>query len=130
MNHRYRLRVYYEDTDAGGVVYHANYLSFCSRARCEWVREAGVSLAQMQAEGMLMPVVSAALQYKAPAFLEDELLVLTRLIKVNRVSLVFLQQVTRYNTNELLCEATIKVACVDRDMRPQRIPQNLLKGVQ
>lgn len=130
MIHQYRMRVYIEDTDAAGIVYHANYLSFCARARIEWAREMGYEYGQMYKDGLALPVTSANLTYKAPAFLDDELSVQSQIIEVSRVSLVFSQRVKRYNTDELLCEAIIKLVCVDRNMRPQRVPEILLKGVK
>jgi tol-pal system-associated acyl-CoA thioesterase len=85
--HRYAFRVYYEDTDAGGVVYHANYLRFCERARTEAMRDAGIPHAEMTSQhGLMFMVRRVKLDYLAPALLDDSLVVVTRPLKVGAAS--------------------------------------------
>ncbi len=121
--HRYHLRVYYEDTDAGGVVYHANYLKFAERARTEALREAGHPHADMSAtHGVFFMVRRAKLDYLAPARLDDQLTVTTRVLYL-RGATVALQQTIRRDVI-LLAETEILLACVRvHDARPARIPE-------
>ncbi|THF62889.1 tol-pal system-associated acyl-CoA thioesterase [Pseudothauera nasutitermitis] len=105
------LRVYYEDTDAAGMVYYANYLRFCERARTEWLRAAGFSQQRMAAEqGLAFVVRSFQAEYRRPAVLDDSLLVLTRIERLGRASIEFAQRIVR--GDELLFEASVSVACI------------------
>nr|WP_247734051.1 tol-pal system-associated acyl-CoA thioesterase [Thauera aromatica] len=119
------VRVYYEDTDAGGVVYYANYLKFCERARTEWLRALGVGQqALLAAEGIAFVVRSLHADYLASAQLDDALEVVSRIATLRRASLQFDQQVHR--GDELLFSARVLVACVDlRRQRPAAIPPSL-----
>lgn len=119
------VRVYYEDTDAGGVVYYANYLKFCERARTEWLRALGVGQQALLAEQQLGFVVrSVQADYLAPAHLDDALEVHTRLATLRRASLVFDHRIHR--GDELLFTAQVLVASVDmRRLRPAALPASL-----
>ena len=123
------LRVYYQDTDAGGVVYHAQYLSFMERARSELLNEAGIDLARFTREhGVLFVVFQVAITYHQPARLNEQLSVSAEVAKMGRASLVFRQRVAR--GAELLAEADVTVALVDRErMRPARMPEELSKAL-
>jgi 4-hydroxybenzoyl-CoA thioesterase len=122
---RHRCRVYYEDTDAGGIVYYVNYLKFMERARTERLRELGFVQSELARE-MLFVVHSSEARYFAPARLDDELLVSAEVIELNRASLRFRQQVRRSNDEALLCEGQFVVACVRTDsMKPRAIPEAL-----
>ena len=102
-------RVYYEDTDAGGVVYHSNYLNFMERCRCDWLADMGFSVVDIQADtGIMFVVRDASLSYHKPARLFDELTVTVNALHVGKVKLVVEQNI--YNQAELLCTATIKLA--------------------
>lgn len=106
------LRVYYEDTDAGGVVYHANYLKFMERCRCEWLQRLGFDVAQMQQDdGVMFVVRQAEIEFDEPARLFDQLVVTARALHVGKVKLVVEQKI--YNLDKLLCKATIKLATLD-----------------
>ncbi|MNE21382.1 Acyl-CoA thioester hydrolase YbgC [compost metagenome] len=119
-------RVYYEDTDAGGVVYYVNYLKFMERARTEWLRALGCAQSQLAVENLLFVVHSAEARYLAPARLDDELRVSAEIIELNRASLRFRQQVWRTSDATLLCEGHIMVACVRADsFKPRAIPEAL-----
>lgn len=119
-------RVYYEDTDAGGVVYYVNYLKFMERARTEWLRALGCAQSQLAAENLLFVVHSAEVRYLAPARLDDELLVSAEVVELNRASLRFRQQVRRASDAALLCEGQIMVACVRADsFKPRAMPEAL-----
>jgi acyl-CoA thioester hydrolase len=123
-----QVRVYYQDTDAGGVVYHAQYLSFMERARSELLNAAGIDLARFTREhGVLFVVFQIAITYHLPAKLTELLTVSAEVVKMGRASLVFRQRVER--GAELLCEADVTLAIVDRErMRPARLPDQLSKA--
>jgi acyl-CoA thioester hydrolase len=119
------VRVYWEDTDAGGVVYYANYLKFLERARSEWLRSLGFEQDEMVARhDVLFVVRRVEVDYLAPARFNDVLAVTSRLLDVGRASLVMAQAITRGES--LLLDARVKVACVGaRDFRPVRIPAHI-----
>jgi acyl-CoA thioester hydrolase len=118
------VRVYWEDTDAGGIVFYANYLKFFERARTEWLRSLGVAQSALKDQGHGMFVVSeTSVRYLQPARLDDELLVTARLEAGGRASLIIAQQARRADTGALLCEGTIRIGWVDAaTLRPGRIP--------
>ncbi|MFN9477963.1 MAG: tol-pal system-associated acyl-CoA thioesterase [Betaproteobacteria bacterium] len=119
---RWPLRVYYEDTDAGGVVYYANYLKVFERCRTEWLRAVGVDQRTLAAEhGLMFVVVRAEIDYKRPARLADLLEADMHVAKLARVSFEFTQNLTR--GAELLAALRVKVACVDsRTLAPKPLP--------
>ena len=122
----HRCRVYYEDTDAGGVVYYVNYLKFMERARTERLRELGFSQSELAGENLLFVVHSSEARYHAPARLDDELLISAQVIELNRASLRFKQQVWRAADATLLCEGQFLVACVrTNSLKPRAIPETL-----
>jgi acyl-CoA thioester hydrolase len=119
------VRVYYQDTDAGGVVYHAQYLSFMERARTELLNQAGIDLARFaERNRVLFMVHRISVTYHQPARLNELLSVSAEVVKMGRASLVFGQRVER--DGELLVEADVTLALVDRErMRPARMPAEL-----
>lgn len=122
----HRCRVYYEDTDAGGIVYYVNYLKFMERARTERLRDLGFAQSTLAGEGLLFVVHSSETRYHAPARLDDELLVSAQVMELNRASLRFRQQVRRATDDALLCEGQFLVACVRADnLKPRAIPEAL-----
>lgn len=122
----HRCRVYYEDTDAGGIVYYVNYLKFMERARTERLRGLGFYQSALAGENLLFVVHSSEARYHKPARLDDELLVSADVIELNRVSLRFHQQVRRAADDVLLCEGQFLVACVRADsLKPRAIPEAL-----
>jgi acyl-CoA thioester hydrolase len=123
-DHVWPIRVYYEDTDAGGVVYYANYLKFAERARTEMLRTAGFDHVAMAAEhGVQIVVRSAAIEFIAPARLDDALEVRSRIAIMGGASFTIRQEVFRAGT--LLAAADIRLACVDSLLRPARLPPGL-----
>ncbi|WP_431052700.1 tol-pal system-associated acyl-CoA thioesterase [Roseateles sp. L2-2] len=128
--HHHELRIYWEDTDAGGVVFYANYLKFMERARTEWLRGLGFEQETMRREEGLMFVVSdTALRYLAPARLDDWLRVSVVPAEVGRASLVIDQQVWR--GEQLLTQGRIRIGCVDAiSLKPARIPARILQALQ
>ena len=120
------VRVYIEDTDAGGVVFHANYLNYMERARTEWLRSHGISLRGGMEKNMSYVVQRMELYYRAPAKLDDMLEIRAVPLAFGRVWMKFREQVVRQSDQKLLCEATVTVACVTLDTgRPQRLPANM-----
>lgn len=105
-------RVYYEDTDAGGVVYHSNYLNFMERCRCEWLSDIGFDIADIQENhGVIFVVREADIKFDLPARLFDKLKVTVQPLQVGKVKLLVEQKI--YNQEQLLCRATIKLASLD-----------------
>ena len=129
------VRVYWEDTDAGGIVFYANYLKFFERARTEWLRHLGVEQQKLREQvGGMFVVTGTQLRYHRPARLDDELIVTAALQDAGRASLTILQQALlkpEQMTDQpptLLSEATIRIGWVDAaTMRPARIPSTLLE---
>jgi len=122
------VRVYYEDTDLGGVVYYANYLKFLERARSEWLRHLGVSQSRLlEAERLLFAITAVEVRYLKPARFEDELNVTVELDRLRRASMSFRQEIYRGGEGEeLLCTAQVTAACLDADtMRPRPLPAHL-----
>ncbi|MCX4160291.1 MULTISPECIES: tol-pal system-associated acyl-CoA thioesterase [Paraburkholderia] len=124
------IRVYYEDTDAGGIVYSANYLKFFERARTEWLRASGIDQRQLADEtGTMFIVCSTALNYRAPARLDDLVTVISRVERLGRASVDFAQEAWRDDT--LLATGNIRVGCVERAaFRPAAIPPPVLAALR
>jgi acyl-CoA thioester hydrolase len=121
----WKLRVYFEDTDAGGIVYYANFLKFFERCRTEWLRALGIEQTRLAEQERLQFVVAQiAIDYLRPARLDDELAVTARIGQRGRSYLVFEQQALR--ATELLARAKVKIACVDtKRLVPARLPAEL-----
>lgn len=127
---RLPIRVYYEDTDAGGVVYHANFLRFFERCRTEWLRALGFHQTELaQRDGILFVVAAVRVEYLRPARLDDDLVIDARIATLHRSALTFVQHARR--GTEPLCRAEVKVVCVDAaTLRPTRLPQPLTNFLQ
>ena len=129
---RWASRVYWEDTDGGGIVYYGNYLRFLERARTEWLRSLGFSQRELAEEpGVLFAVVSLNIEYRRPAKLDDELVITCEPAVEGAATIRFAQQIYRsagaaLTKDALLVEASVRVACVDaRTLRPKRLPDFL-----
>ena len=131
---RWPVRVYYEDTDTGGVVYYANYLKFFERARTEWLRSAGIGQQLLsEQENVTFVVKSATIDYHAPAKLDDALEISVTIEKIGRASVNFSQSAWRQGGSEpeLLCSGQIRVGCVDSEsLRPTAIPVAVLEKIK
>jgi acyl-CoA thioester hydrolase len=127
-------RVYWEDTDAGGIVYYANYLRFLERARTEWLRSLGYSQRTLSEEqGLLFAVVNLTVDYRRPARLDDELQVSCAAVADGQVAVRFEQGVYRGNAapQTLLVQARVRAACLDaRTLRPRRLPGFLCEALR
>ncbi len=119
------FRIYYEDTDAGGVVYHARYLGFFERGRTEFFRDRGLSVQQLHEEGSLFPVLRLEIDFRHPARLDDLVRVETELVKTGKTSFVMQQRLLRSADAKLLAEGLVTLVCVDTGMKPKRLPIQL-----
>ena len=129
------VRVYYEDTDTGGVVFYANYLKFFERARTEWLRSAGIGQQALSETHRVMFVVkSTAVDYHAPAKLDDELKLTVVVERLGRASVEFVQEALRANAGsapQVLATGRIRVGCVDTEsFRPCPIPGEVLQRIK
>ncbi|MFT6195540.1 MAG: acyl-CoA thioester hydrolase [Cognaticolwellia sp.] len=131
-SHQHIVRVYYEDTDAGGIVYYANYLKFFERARTEWLRELGINQSIFLEQNIGFVVTKVAMDNKASAKLDDLLTITTTISRLKSASLVFSQQLV--NQNQItLCTSEIKVACVNLALakpKPCTIPKSILGALK
>ncbi|MBL6954552.1 MAG: tol-pal system-associated acyl-CoA thioesterase [Alphaproteobacteria bacterium] len=119
--HRFPVRVYWEDTDAAGIVYYANYLRFLERARSDLVRRAGIDqVALLDREGIVFPVRRCEIDYLQPARLDDEIQVRTRLKNLGGASMDMDQDIHR--GEEALVRAKVRLACIGPNGRPRRLP--------
>lgn len=116
------IRVYYEDTDAGGIVYYANYLKFFERARTEWLRALGVEQDFLLSNNIAFVVTQVLMDNKKPAKFNELLTVSSQISTLKRASMVFDQQITN-SAGELICQAKIKIACISlQDVKARMIP--------
>jgi len=122
------VRVYYEDTDAAGIVYHANYLRFMERGRTEWLRNLGFEQSRVRSEeGVVFVIIRANVEYLSAARFDQELLVLSALERVRRASMTF-HQCIEDSAGHTVCRATNTIACVDAaSLTPRRIPAHMMK---
>jgi acyl-CoA thioester hydrolase len=125
------VRVYWEDTDGGGIVYYANYLKFMERARTEWLRSVGLEQGPLQAQGLIFVIVDTQVEFKRPARYGDALLVTARIREHTRATLSFTQEVLRGDTEgELLVAGAIRVACLDaQSYKPKALPKALVESL-
>lgn len=125
MKHEIRARVYWEDTDAGGVVYYANYLKFMERCRTEWLRELGIDQVRLRAERRLQfAVVNVVVDFIRPAVLDDEIVVTAELLRLSGATISFQQSIWRDGLQ--LIDASTRVACLDSGtLKPRAIPKDL-----
>ena len=123
------VRVYIEDTDAGGIVYYVNYLKFMERSRTEFLRSLGYDKPAILGEGLLLVVHSAQVIYRRPVRLDDRLEVTAEVVKIARTYVEFQQNVLR--GNELMCEGLIRIACVSGEtMKPNPIPIAMFERIK
>lgn len=124
------IRVYYEDTDSGGVVYHSNYLNFMERARTEWLRHFGFDQSYLKDElNMIFVVHSMQIQFKKSAKLDDLLTITSQVAEISRASFAFLQTISL--NQQTLIQAQVKLACVDAiSFKPKPFPQPILLKLQ
>ena len=136
---RWPVRVYWEDTDAGGIVFYANYLKFFERARTEWLRSLGIEQHQLRDNtGGMFVVAQTSVRYLRPARLDDELIVTAELIETGRASMIIRQQALLKSeqakseqAETVLCEGTVRIGWVDaHTLQAQRIPAAILDSLR
>lgn len=123
------IRVYYEDTDCGNVVYYANYLRYFERARTEFLRRYGVDVAWWMREGFLFTVAECNIKYLAPAVYDDLILVTTEVTAVGRVRFDLAHEIVRESDGRLLVTGTTTMACV-KDGKPARMPEVVIESLK
>ncbi len=126
MKHLLRVKIYYEDTDCGGVVYYANYLKYFERARTELFESRGMDLKKLMDEGIFFVVTEANLQYLSPGRYGDIFSVETSIDKIGAASILFGHRVVRDGTGETIIKGTVKIACVGGNLRPIRLRGDLI----
>jgi len=133
-NFTWPVRIYWEDTDAGGVVFYANYLKYFERARTEWLRSLGLEQQALRAStGGMFVVSETTVKYHLPAHLDDQLLVTARALEMGRACMTIAQQARlgALADGPLICEATIRIGWVTgTPFKPTRIPQTILEALQ
>lgn len=129
--HQTQIRVYYADTDAQGIVYHANYLRFFELARTESLRSIGIKLPTFIEEyGVQFAVVEITVKFHKPARLDDELLIVSKISHIGRASIHYQQSIYFAGQNkELVCSADVRLVTVDKQMHPQAVPDALKRGI-
>jgi len=130
MNFTWPVRVYYEDTDSGGVVYYANYLKFMERARTELLRHYGFEQDQLiEQQNIIFAVRSVQCNYISPARFNDELTVTAKIIELKKASMVFEQKIVKtHQPEQILCQGEIRIACLQADtFKPCAIPNSIME---
>ncbi len=120
------LRIYYEDTDAGGVVYYANYLRYLERGRSEYLRERGLTVRELQEKGYLIPVMRLEIDYLFPAVLDDLIRVDTTVLEITGATFTLGQQVVRVADGKPLLDGKVTLACLGPGNVARRLPRELL----
>ena len=116
------VRIYYEDTDAAGVVYHASYLKFFERARTEYFRERGLGVAELARAGFVFPVIRMEIDFKASALHDELLSIITHPERIGGASFIVRQQAVRPPDGKVLVEAQVTLACISPERRARRLP--------
>ena len=124
------IRIYFEDTDSGGVVYHSNYLKFMERARTEWLRSIGIDQRHLKQDSHIMFVVHRIdIQFKLPARFNDELIVKSELKDIGSSKIEFRQMI--YRNDKMLIDASVDIACIDSEkFKPVRIPPTIKQTME
>ncbi|MFH1360124.1 MAG: thioesterase family protein [Candidatus Omnitrophota bacterium] len=118
-------RIYFHDTDAGGVVYYGNYLKYLEEARTEFLELKGLSVAAFHERGLLYAVSQCTIHYRYPARYGQVLICTATLIKASAVKLIFDQKIFEKKTNQLIVESEVTLVCLNKDFKPTPIPEDL-----
>lgn len=119
------IRIYYHDTDAGGIVYYGNYLKYLEEARTEFLEQRGLSVATFRERGLFYAVRKVSIQYRSPARYADILNCDASLTKITAAQLIFDQKIHQKSSGQLVVEAEVTLACLNADFRPTPIPEDL-----
>jgi len=123
--HIIKIKIYYEDTDAGGVVYYANYLRYLERARTEFLHDNGIEISEYHKQGYFFIVVHVDISYKHPAHLGDIIDVTTEVEEIKNASIIIRNQA--YKDSHLLVDARVTIACIDKERKLKRLPESFKK---
>ncbi len=126
----FEIKIYYSDTDCGGVVYYANYLVYFEKARTEWMEERGAGVKDLAEKGVLFIVSKAEVNYRSPARYGDLLTVEVKAGKIGSARIVFTYRVVRKSDKKLIAEGSTDLACISEDIRPRRIPSEVLEKIK
>ena len=124
------LRIYYEDTDAGGVVYYANYLRYLERGRTEYLRERGLTVRELHERGYLIPVMRLEIDYLSPAVLDDLIRVDTTVLEISGATFTLGQRVVRISDEKPLLDSKVTLACLGPGQIARRLPRELLRALR
>jgi acyl-CoA thioester hydrolase len=130
MSHILKIRIYYEDTDCGNVVYYANYLKYCERARTEFLESRGLSMKQLIDDNIFFVVAEASLKYLSPGRYGDILAIETIVDRLGPASISFKHEIRRDSTGQRLVQAIVKLGCVNQAMKPLRLRQDIMHAVK
>jgi acyl-CoA thioester hydrolase len=133
MTHFYPIQIFYEDTDAGGIVYHANYLKYMERARTTFLLDKGLSLpALIDTFGIQFVVRSITINYEKPVRLQENFIVVTKIVKCNKASIVFSQNSYFDPSNEqtMICSSEVVIVCTNEQLKPCAIPEAIVKELR
>ncbi len=119
-----KIKIYYHDTDCGGVVYYANYLKYLEEARTEFFEQRGVFIKELAKSEVLFVIARQEIDYKQPAFYADTLEVISNIADMSNVKIVFAHEIKNQN-NQLICAAKTIMVCVDGNIKPKAIPEEL-----
>lgn len=123
------IKIYYEDTDCGGVVYYANYLRYMERGRTEYLAERGISIKELMDQGTIFVVSRAEIDYRSAGRYGDTLVLETSIAEKTGASLLFRHRVTERTSDRLLVEGTIRMVCTDLTAKPKRMPKEMAERV-
>ncbi len=123
--HESTLRVRYGETDQGGVVYHANYLTYFEQGRTEWLRDHGIVYRDLEAGGIRLAVVRSDVRHHGPVCYDQLLLVATRLVSAGPARIAFAYEIRADGHEEVLCSGSTELACLDTNGRPRRLPESV-----
>ncbi len=121
------IKVYYKDTDCGGVVYYANYLDYFEQARTEWMEERGVSIKELKCKGIQFIVKRAEVDYKSPAQYGEILQIITNIDKPAGVRINFSHEIKEKESGRLIVTGSTQLVCIDEELKPCRIPEDVSK---
>ena len=130
MNHTMEIKLYYEDTDCGGVVYYANYLRYMERGRTEYLADYGYSVKKLMDEGTLFMVARAEIDYRSPARYGDTLVLETGIAECSRAVMMFEHRIKEKMSGRTVVEGKIKLVCTDASGRPKRMPREFVEKVK
>jgi acyl-CoA thioester hydrolase len=123
-------RIYYEDTDVGGVVYYANYLRYLEQGRTEFLRARGLSVKTLNEQGYLIPVMRLEIDYLLPAVLDDLIRIETTVQEITSATCTLGQQVVRVSDGETLADAKVTLACIGPGKKARRLPRELIQALK